>query len=171
MSHRPVPLAPRHRRDWRTWWRRCTCGLAWPCPDRRLPVPVESAPDGPLPAADVVRAAGPARGGCRAPVGTRARACRPSPPAPVPPAHRSGVVYLARTGLRPYQIRHAVFDRRWVGFAPEQVHAYLDRVAAELDRLHREVVVTTEQADRIRDGLRQWQTRHAGCRFDHAPRR
>ncbi|BCL14276.1 cell division protein DivIVA [Micromonospora sagamiensis] len=83
---------------------------------------------------------------------------------------RSGV-YLARTGLRPYQIRHAVSDRRWGGFAPEQVHAYLNRVAAELDRLHREVVATTEQADRIRDGLRQWQTRHAGCRVDQAPRR
>ncbi|WDZ86494.1 hypothetical protein [Micromonospora cathayae] len=39
----PVPLAPRHRRDWRTCWRRCSCGLPWPCPDRHAPVPVEPA--------------------------------------------------------------------------------------------------------------------------------
>ncbi|MFI6227596.1 hypothetical protein ACIBCR_09800 [Micromonospora echinospora] len=41
--HHSVPLAPRHRRDWRTAWRRCGCGCAWPCPDRYLSVPVEPA--------------------------------------------------------------------------------------------------------------------------------
>ncbi|MEV0329673.1 hypothetical protein AB0H63_24965 [Micromonospora echinospora] len=48
--HHSVPLAPRHRRDWRTAWRRCGCGCAWPCPDRYLPVPVEPA-DAPVPPA------------------------------------------------------------------------------------------------------------------------
>lgn len=24
---------PRHRRDWRRWWRYCRCGLRWRCPD------------------------------------------------------------------------------------------------------------------------------------------
>lgn len=30
----PVPLAPRHRRDWSRWGRYCVCGLRWDCPDR-----------------------------------------------------------------------------------------------------------------------------------------
>ncbi|SCL33483.1 hypothetical protein GA0070616_4727 [Micromonospora nigra] len=39
---RGVPLAPRHRRDWRRWGIWCVCGLRWrTCPDRRTPVPVE----------------------------------------------------------------------------------------------------------------------------------
>ena len=33
----PVPLTPTHRRDWRTFWRRCTCGLTSPCVDRLVP--------------------------------------------------------------------------------------------------------------------------------------
>jgi hypothetical protein len=40
-SHRgsiqPVPIQPRHRRTWRSFWRRCTCGLTAPCVDRHLP--------------------------------------------------------------------------------------------------------------------------------------
>lgn len=43
--HRPILTGPRHRRDWRTWWRRCTCGLRWRCPDAgRVPPPAEPAP-------------------------------------------------------------------------------------------------------------------------------
>jgi len=34
---KPVPLTPTHRRDWRTFWRRCTCGLTSPCVDRLVP--------------------------------------------------------------------------------------------------------------------------------------
>ncbi|MEU5939260.1 hypothetical protein ABZ807_08705 [Micromonospora sp. NPDC047548] len=41
---RPVPLAPRHRRDWSRWGRYCTCGLRWPCPDRHTVVPEEAPP-------------------------------------------------------------------------------------------------------------------------------
>jgi hypothetical protein len=36
----PVPLGPIHRRLWRTFWRRCSCGLSAPCIDRRVPAPV-----------------------------------------------------------------------------------------------------------------------------------
>jgi hypothetical protein len=36
-TSQPVPLTPTHRRDWRTLWRRCTCGLTSPCVDRRVP--------------------------------------------------------------------------------------------------------------------------------------
>jgi hypothetical protein len=34
---KPVPLTPTHRRDRRTFWRRCTCGLTCPCVDRLVP--------------------------------------------------------------------------------------------------------------------------------------
>src|SRR3954452_22515598 len=34
---KPVPLTPTHRRDWRPFWRRCTCGLTSPCVDRLVP--------------------------------------------------------------------------------------------------------------------------------------
>jgi hypothetical protein len=34
----PVPVTPTHRRDWRTLWRRCSCGLTCPCVDRLVPV-------------------------------------------------------------------------------------------------------------------------------------
>jgi hypothetical protein len=37
----PVPLAVRHRRDWRRWWRYCTCGQRWRCPDKGRAVIVE----------------------------------------------------------------------------------------------------------------------------------
>jgi hypothetical protein len=36
----PVPLGPIHRRLWRTFWRRCSCGLPAPCIERRIPAPV-----------------------------------------------------------------------------------------------------------------------------------
>jgi hypothetical protein len=34
-----VPHSPGHRRDWRTLWRRCRCGLPAPCVDRLVPSP------------------------------------------------------------------------------------------------------------------------------------
>ena len=36
-TSKPVPLTPTHRRDWRTFWRRCACGLTSPCVDRLVP--------------------------------------------------------------------------------------------------------------------------------------
>jgi hypothetical protein len=35
----------------------------------------------------------------------------------------------------------------------------------ELARLEREAVTSRTEAERIREGLRQWQARHVGCRF------
>jgi hypothetical protein len=35
----PVPHEPSHRRVWRSWWRRCSCGLPAPCVDRLVPAP------------------------------------------------------------------------------------------------------------------------------------
>lgn len=47
----PVPHSPRHRRDWRTLWRRCICGLPAPCLDSRVPtapLPFPPVPDSAL---------------------------------------------------------------------------------------------------------------------------
>ena len=43
-ASRPVPLTPTHRRDWRTFWRRCTCGLTSPCVDRLVPATLQPFP-------------------------------------------------------------------------------------------------------------------------------
>ncbi|NJP34884.1 DivIVA domain-containing protein [Micromonospora thermarum] len=74
------------------------------------------------------------------------------------------MIYVTGERLRPYQVRAAVFDTRWRGVDPVQVHAYLDRVADELDRLHRELATAVTDAERIRQALRQWQSRHNTCR-------
>ncbi|WKU04674.1 hypothetical protein [Micromonospora sp. HUAS LYJ1] len=48
--HTPVPMSPRHRRNWSRWGRYCTCGLRWPCPDRLAGVPRREPPPATLPA-------------------------------------------------------------------------------------------------------------------------
>ncbi len=48
----PVPVGPLHRRTWRSFWRRCSCGLSAPCIDRLVPtVPFPFPPRGPAPLA------------------------------------------------------------------------------------------------------------------------
>ncbi|TDC75676.1 DivIVA domain-containing protein [Micromonospora sp. KC606] len=67
--------------------------------------------------------------------------------------------------LLPQHARAATFDRRrWRGLDPEQVYAYLDRLADELERLTRDLCTANTEGERIRQALRQWQSRHAGCR-------
>ena len=39
-----VPLAIGHRRDWRTFWRYCRCGMLWRCPDTLLSVRMPDPP-------------------------------------------------------------------------------------------------------------------------------
>ncbi|RAO52724.1 hypothetical protein LUPAC06_05585 [Micromonospora saelicesensis] len=70
------------------------------------------------------------------------------------------------TGVRPqaHHIRAAAFDTRWRGLDPNQVNDYLNRIADELERLHRELTTANTEAERIRQALRQWQSRHTGCR-------
>ncbi|GIE80229.1 hypothetical protein Aph02nite_61790 [Actinoplanes philippinensis] len=48
----PVPHHPNHRRDWRTLWRRCICGLPAPCIDRFPPPPPPPYPRPEYPAPD-----------------------------------------------------------------------------------------------------------------------
>ncbi|TDB73472.1 DivIVA domain-containing protein [Micromonospora sp. KC723] len=74
-------------------------------------------------------------------------------------------MYRAMQRLLPQHVRAATFDRRrWRGLDPEQVYAYLDRLADELERLTRDLCTANTEGERIRQALRQWQSRHADCR-------
>lgn len=70
------------------------------------------------------------------------------------------------TRLGPDQVRSARFDpapRRQVGLDPGQVYAFLAMVADELGYLHRDLVAVQAENERIKQSLRDWQRRHAGC--------
>ena len=67
--------------------------------------------------------------------------------------------------LAPRQVRAATFAPKWRGLDPDQVYAFAAEVADELDRLQREVATSRAEAERMRQGLRQWQSRHVGCKF------
>ncbi|WP_018790369.1 DivIVA domain-containing protein [Salinispora arenicola] len=73
------------------------------------------------------------------------------------------MIYLSGERLRPYQIRSVAFDTRRRGLDPTQVHDYLSRVADEIDRLHRDLTTANTEAERVRQALRQWQSRHTDC--------
>ena len=47
------------------------------------------------------------------------------------------------------------------GIDPEQVYALLHRVADEWDLLHRDLAMARADATRVKEALRQWQTRNA----------
>ncbi|SCE83211.1 DivIVA domain-containing protein [Micromonospora viridifaciens] len=74
------------------------------------------------------------------------------------------MIYGTRKRLLPHHVRAAVFDRHWRGLDPTQVRDHLDQVADELERLHRELTTANTEAERIRQALRQWQSRHKHCR-------
>jgi DivIVA domain-containing protein len=82
------------------------------------------------------------------------------------------MIYLSGDRLCPHQVRGATFAPRWRGVDPDQVYAFLAQVADELDRLHRDLATARTETERMRQGLRQWQSRHVGCKFadpDWAP--
>ncbi|MBX7268752.1 DivIVA domain-containing protein [Micromonospora sp. Llam7] len=71
------------------------------------------------------------------------------------------MIYVSGERLHPHHVHvRAAFDTRWRGVDPDQVNDYLNRVADELDRLHRELPPRTPRFERIRQALRQWQSRH-----------
>ncbi|MGS2616353.1 DivIVA domain-containing protein [Micromonospora sp. LZ34] len=74
------------------------------------------------------------------------------------------MIYVTGERLKAHEVRVAAFDTCWRGLDPDQVHAYLNQLADELDRLHRELTTANIEAERIRQALRQWQSRHTGCR-------
>ncbi|MCT2276146.1 DivIVA domain-containing protein [Micromonospora chalcea] len=74
------------------------------------------------------------------------------------------MIYVTGDRVQAYQVRSAIFDTRWRGLDPVQVRDYLSRVADEMDRLHRELATARTESERVRQALRQWQSRHNGCR-------
>ncbi|GAA3738719.1 hypothetical protein GCM10022225_22110 [Plantactinospora mayteni] len=81
------------------------------------------------------------------------------------------MIYRSGERLRPAVIRvaSAVMRRRWRGLDPEEVYEFLRLVANEVERLEREATTARTQAERVRQGLRQWQSRHIGCKFADPP--
>ena len=65
-----------------------------------------------------------------------------------------------------YQVRGRTFTSRWRGVDADEVNAFLHRIADELDRIQRELTTARTDAERAKQGLRQWQTRHVGCRYN-----
>ncbi|NES16162.1 cell division protein DivIVA [Micromonospora sp. PPF5-17] len=81
--------------------------------------------------------------------------------------YRSG--QLNGTGLparlTAHEARTRTFDRRRRGADPDQVREFQTQVADELTDLHRRLRQLTEENERLKRALRDWQTMHArGCR-------
>nr|WP_319461126.1 DivIVA domain-containing protein [Micromonospora sp. RTP1Z1] len=72
--------------------------------------------------------------------------------------------------LRPWQVRSRAFATRRHGLDPVEVVAFLDRVAGDLAAAHAEVARSREETARIKDALREWQSRHAPTMRDLARR-
>lgn len=91
----PVPIAPAHRRSWRTLWRRCSCGLTEPCVDRittSLPTSDRAARPSAAPTAEPVAARSESASGSAAARSAATIQPRPAPlsepliaPAAAPP--------------------------------------------------------------------------------------
>ncbi|WP_433532038.1 DivIVA domain-containing protein [Micromonospora sp. CA-263727] len=80
------------------------------------------------------------------------------------------MIYGTARRLRPHDIRAVTFDTRWRGLDPVQVRDYLSRTADELDQLHRELTTANIEAERIRQALRRWQSRHTVCHHPESDR-
>lgn len=77
--------------------------------------------------------------------------------------YRSGQLY--GTGLparlTPHEVRTRTFDPRRRGVDPDQVREFQAQVADELTDLHRQVRLLSEENERLKRALRDWQTMHA----------
>ncbi|ROT29343.1 DivIVA domain-containing protein [Micromonospora sp. HM5-17] len=78
----------------------------------------------------------------------------------------SGGRVLWPSQVRSQRFRLVGFGRR--GVDPEEVAAFLDRVAGDLAWAYGEVASLREQNARIKDALRSWQSRHAPTARDLA---
>jgi DivIVA domain-containing protein len=79
------------------------------------------------------------------------------------------MIYRSGDRLGPHQVRAETFGPRRRGLNPDEVYASLRRVADEMDQLMREAITARTESERIRQGLRQWQSRHVGCKFADPP--
>ncbi|WP_328345067.1 DivIVA domain-containing protein [Micromonospora sp. NBC_00421] len=75
------------------------------------------------------------------------------------------MIYRAGRRLLPQHVRAVTFGtRRWRGLDPDQVYAFLDQVADELEHLTRDLATATTEGERIRAALRRWGSGHTDCR-------
>ncbi|SCL38067.1 DivIVA domain-containing protein [Micromonospora pallida] len=63
--------------------------------------------------------------------------------------------------LRPWQIRARCFTTRRRGLDPDEIRAFLDRVADELTVAQTALDAVLDENKRIKDALRDWQTTQA----------
>ncbi|MEQ4302655.1 DivIVA domain-containing protein [Plantactinospora sp. B6F1] len=73
--------------------------------------------------------------------------------------------YRAGRRIQPAQVRAAAFRSRWRGLDPEEVYDYLGRLADELEHLRRAERVARTEAERFRQAMLHWQSRHYRCWF------
>lgn len=72
--------------------------------------------------------------------------------------------------LRPWQVRGRRFAVTWRGLDPDEVGAFLDRVAHDLTGVYAELARSREENQRIKDALRRWQSSQAPSMRDLARR-
>ncbi|MCI4065735.1 DivIVA domain-containing protein [Micromonospora sp. R77] len=83
--------------------------------------------------------------------------------------YRSGRLYGTPTRLTPHEVRTRAFAPRRRGVDPDQVRDFQAEVADELNALHQQMSLLSEENDRLKRALRDWQTRHAReCRPPNA---
>ncbi|WBB90680.1 DivIVA domain-containing protein [Verrucosispora sp. WMMC514] len=73
----------------------------------------------------------------------------------------------AYSGLLPWQVRGHRFRRVWLGrrgLAPDEVYAFLDRVAGELATVQQALAESHRETARVRIALRDWQSARARAR-------
>jgi DivIVA domain-containing protein len=63
--------------------------------------------------------------------------------------------------LRPWQVRGRQFTITRRGVDPDEVGAFLDRVANDLAGVYAELARSREETMRIKNALREWQSRQA----------
>ncbi|MEU8179162.1 DivIVA domain-containing protein [Micromonospora sp. NPDC049047] len=87
------------------------------------------------------------------------------------PEPSSGATYRsgAYTGLLPWQVRECRFapvglGRR--GLNPDDVYAFLDRVAVDMAAVYAALAESRRETARIKDALRRWQTDQTRARND-----
>lgn len=93
---------------------------------------------------------------------------RPGASNRLPSGVRRSASYLP---LRPWQVRGRQFTTCRRGLDPGEVAAFLDRVAGDLAAAQAELTRSREETSRVKDALREWQSRQAPTMCDLARQR
>ncbi|MEU8209404.1 DivIVA domain-containing protein [Micromonospora sp. NPDC049044] len=92
------------------------------------------------------------------------------------PEPSSGATYRsgAYTGLLPWQVRERRFAPVGLGcrgLNPDDVYAFLDRVAGDMAAVYAALAESRRETARIKAGLRRWQTEQAHARNERGQAR